>query len=358
MGKTIKKHKPTRNVVSRAALMNLNQLLPSRNDYTRREKCKALAESVKCRALVESVKRNTAELLNLCCKYSEEKNKSFRLAGESVESAGSTAHSKSGEQLASSYYLHKVFLGMMRNDIKEAEYSAFKEHFDNTVKVLGLINNIKKEHSSKSAQSMEMRHKHAKKLLVLDLDETLISSNECPPHNWDNTEIINFQLANGFTYTIYVKFRPFVFTFLEEMAKHFELAIFTASEKAYADAIINKLDPERTLISRRLYNTECDQLNGIFVKDMSKLGRNLKDVIIVDNTALCFAFQLENGVPILSYYGSGKEQDTELVDLMNFLLSLKDVEDVRTSIVEYFKWGKLCEHYKEREKVIESIFYE
>lgn len=36
----------------------------------------------------------------------------------------------------------------------------------------------------------------------------------------------------------------------------------------------------------RLFREHCTSLNGVFVKDMSKLGRDLKDVIIVDVTLI------------------------------------------------------------------------
>ena len=343
--------------ISKTKLMNLNQLLPSDKKYTNAIGSRN-STFMKSNPHIEHVRKHErTQLLNLCCKYSEEQNKSFRLAAEASDTHGSTANTK-GEAGKPSYYLHKVFIGMMDASNKETEYSAFKEHFENMRNVFGIINDMKDKKPKTVISSGEQRAKHGKKLLVLDLDETLISSNECPPHNWDNTQIVNFQLSNKFNYTIYVKFRPFVFDFLETMSKHYEIAIFTASEKAYADAIINKLDPERKLISKRLYNSDCDQINGIFVKDLTKLGRNLKDVVLVDNTVLCFAFQLNNGVPVLSYYGSGKSNDTELIDLREFLISIKDCADVRVPIADYFKWDKICEGFKDKEKVVESIFYD
>lgn len=353
----IQKKKKLAPKVSKTKLMNLNQLLPSDKKYPSAVGARN-SSFAKTNPHIEHVRRNEkTQLLNLCCKYSEEQNKLFRWAAEAADTLGSTTHTK-GEPTKPSYYLHKVFIGLMDPGNKETEYSPFKDHFENTRNVFGIINDMKDKKPKAAVNAAEMRAKHEKKLLVLDLDETLISSNECPPHNWDNTDVVNFQLANKFNYTIYVKFRPFVFDFLEAMSRHYEIAIFTASEKAYADAIINKLDPERRLISKRLYNSDCDQVNGIFVKDLSKLGRNLKDVILVDNTVLCFAFQLNNGVPILSYFGSGKGSDTELIDLKEFLISVKDCADVRVPIADYFKWDKVCESYKDKEKVVESIFYD
>lgn len=44
---------------------------------------------------------------------------------------------------------------------------------------------------------------------------------------------------------------------------------------------MDQLDTKRSC-SYRLFREHCTSLNGVFVKDMSKLGRDLKDVIIVD----------------------------------------------------------------------------
>jgi len=40
----------------------------------------------------------------------------------------------------------------------------------------------------------------------------------------------------------------------------------------------------------------------VYVKDLRVIDRNLNDMVLIDNAAYSYAFQLENGVPILSYY--------------------------------------------------------
>ena len=66
------------------------------------------------------------------------------------------------------------------------------------------------------------------------------------------------------------------------MAKYYEIVIFTAAVKDYADWIIDRLD-EQKVISYRLYRCSTTEQNGIFLKDLKKLGRNLSKTIIVDN---------------------------------------------------------------------------
>eukprot|EP00829_Urostomides_striatus_P020646 TRINITY_DN884_c0_g1_i3.p6 TRINITY_DN884_c0_g1~~TRINITY_DN884_c0_g1_i3.p6 ORF type:complete len:113 (-),score=33.27 TRINITY_DN884_c0_g1_i3:12-350(-) len=72
-----------------------------------------------------------------------------------------------------------------------------------------------------------------------------------------------------------VNFRPYVREFLEEAAKFFEIIVYTASEKDYADRIINILDPTKKLIKYRLFRNACIDFGGVYVKDLHALGRDL-----------------------------------------------------------------------------------
>jgi RNA polymerase II subunit A small phosphatase-like protein len=82
---------------------------------------------------------------------------------------------------------------------------------------------------------------------------------------------------------IFVSKRPGVDYFLKVMSQYFELVIFTASLSKYADPLMNQMDPS-SHCTMRLFREHCTYLNGVFTKDMSKIGRNLKDAIILDNS--------------------------------------------------------------------------
>lgn len=68
------------------------------------------------------------------------------------------------------------------------------------------------------------------------------------------------------------------------MSKYYELVIFTAGLKEYADWILNDFD-RSNFIKYRLYRNSCRFRKGVYVKDLSRLGRDLTKTIIVDNIA-------------------------------------------------------------------------
>lgn len=75
------------------------------------------------------------------------------------------------------------------------------------------------------------------------------------------------------------------------MAKEYEIIIFTASNPDYANKIIDHLDPEHNLVSFRLFRDDCIQIsNNCHIKDLRILNRNMKDIVLVDNSAYSFAF--------------------------------------------------------------------
>jgi NLI interacting factor-like phosphatase len=78
------------------------------------------------------------------------------------------------------------------------------------------------------------------KTLVLDLDETLVHCTVESVENADLTFPVHF---HGMTYTVHVRLRPHLYTFLEKIRGKFEVIVFTASQKVYANELLNRIDP-------------------------------------------------------------------------------------------------------------------
>jgi len=168
--------------------------------------------------------------------------------------------------------------------------------------------------------------------LALDLDETLV---HCSIQPLEKAEL-NFGVAfNGTEYKVYVRMRPYLAKFLRQVSQWFEIVVFTASQKVYADKLLNILDPKRRYIKHRVFRESCVCVDGNYLKDLTVLGRDIAKVAIVDNSVQAFGFQISNGIPIESWFDD--DDDQELLNLIPFLQKLKDVKDVRPLIAKTFR---------------------
>ena len=210
-----------------------------------------------------------------------------------------------------------------------------------------------------------------KKILLIDLDETLIHSDFSLEYLNDKKvkydTIIKFkETESDFEenyedyydmrrkklkhelfneekeYKVGVFIRKGAKEFLTEVSKYFVVGIFTASVKAYADAVIDYLDPDKSLIKFRLYRNNCINLNDkIFVKDLRIIrGVDIKDIILLDNSIYSFSAQICNGILVNSFFND--KNDIELYNVLNYLLSfLVKADDIRVINEQFFNFDRI-----------------
>ena len=66
------------------------------------------------------------------------------------------------------------------------------------------------------------------------------------------------------------------------MSRIFEIVVFTASQKLYADKVLDLIDPKKR-IAHRLYREHCVVINKTYyLKNLKILGRDLNQTVIVD----------------------------------------------------------------------------
>ena len=214
----------------------------------------------------------------------------------------------------------EIFMTNIIVDLKY--YSTFSSKNQNTIINTPYIN----EHPTKDYT------------LVLDLDETLIHFS------------INAQNEG------HLFFRPYLFHFLNAVSEYYELIIFTAGLKEYAKIVLDLIENRmgKKIFDYRLYREHTEPNDeGIFIKDLSKIGRNLQKIIIVDNTKENYELQNDNGIEIKSYYGF----DSKKMDLMedNIILDndkcLLELEKILIKIAEE-KPKNLCLILKKYQKEI------
>ena len=121
-------------------------------------------------------------------------------------------------------------------------------------------------------------HPSKRLTLVLDLDETLIHSSPtaCPDADFSIPSESQGQQSIS-----YVRLRPGLAVFLQRISRLYEIVIYTASVESYARTIITQFDTN-CLVTMLFTREHCHKVEGVWVKDLSKIGKNLGNVVLVD----------------------------------------------------------------------------
>ena len=168
--------------------------------------------------------------------------------------------------------------------------------------------------------------------IVLDLDKTLIYCEDEEDENYEEEEDEEKEeeVKNE------IILRPGLYEFLDSLMKlKCELIIFTSSKKQKADEYINKIEKNKKYFNKILYRDYCTLIGAAYVKDISKLGRDLSKTIIIDNDLGCFYLQQENGILIKSF--NGEKDDKNLFNLLNILQKIikSPFNDIRYELDKY-----------------------
>ncbi|KKY27999.1 putative nli interacting factor-like phosphatase [Phaeomoniella chlamydospora] len=163
-----------------------------------------------------------------------------------------------------------------------------------------------------------------RKCLVLDLDETLVHSSFKILNQADFTIPVEIE---GQYHNVYVIKRPGVDQFMKRVGELYEVVVFTASVSKYGDPLLDQLDIHQ-VVHHRLFRESCYNHQGNYVKDLSQVGRDLKETIIIDNSPTSYIFHPQHAVPISSWFSDA--HDNELLDLIPVLEDLAgtNVRDV------------------------------
>jgi Dullard-like phosphatase family protein len=192
------------------------------------------------------------------------------------------------------------------------------------------MNNIPEVKNLDNLDNLLPKKSCDKKTLVLDLDETLVHS-QFQPFEVPSDITLKIELEDEL-HDIHVMVRPGVKEFLENMGKIYEIVIFTASVSKYADPLLDIIDKEKNC-KFRLFREHCTPINTCFVKEIKRLGRQLKDIVIVDNSPMSYALNPENGLPISTWFDD--KEDRELYNISSILEFLSFVPDVRNYIHQF-----------------------
>ncbi|KAL4763409.1 putative general stress response phosphoprotein phosphatase Psr1/2 [Aspergillus foveolatus] len=170
-------------------------------------------------------------------------------------------------------------------------------------------------------------HLRDRKCLVLDLDETLVHSSFKVLERADFTIPVEIE---GQYHNIYVIKRPGVDQFMKRVGELYEVVVFTASVSKYGDPLLDQLDIHG-VVHHRLFRDSCYNHQGNYVKDLSQVGRDLRDTIIIDNSPTSYIFHPQHAIPISSWFSDA--HDNELLDLIPVLEDLAGTQVRDVSLV-------------------------
>ncbi|CAG9320717.1 unnamed protein product [Blepharisma stoltei] len=226
----------------------------------------------------------------------------------------------------------------------------YREHLFQTCQALKFIKRLQPasflQLNEKKINLPRKEGTEGKKTLVFDLDETLVHCNEVNK-KYKPDVILPIHFVTGEVINAGISVRPYTKECLEYASQNFEVIVFTASHQCYADRVLDYLDPNNELIHHRLYRESCIVTQGVYIKDLRIfLNRDLNDLIIVDNAVYSFAYQLDNGIPIISWFDD--KNDTELFNLIDYLKILQTVPDIREVNRKTFKLYSLAEESDEK----------
>ena len=184
----------------------------------------------------------------------------------------------------------------------------------------------------------------APRTLVLDLEETLVHA------VWERKK--------GWT----ILQRPGLQQFLDFASHYYEIVVFSSMNAGFTDPVMERVDPQRTRIAYRLGRADCKfTKKGVYVRDLSKLGRDLHNIVYVTASPETFELQPDNGIAVSKFKleeGGDEEEelravyDTELLDLIPFLESLAtanraNIPDVR-AVIKTYRGKNVGEEFRRR----------
>ncbi|XP_063687099.1 CTD nuclear envelope phosphatase 1A-like [Bolinopsis microptera] len=173
-----------------------------------------------------------------------------------------------------------------------------------------------------------------RKVLVLDLDETLVHSQNNNPYlirpQSQPDFVLRVEIERGHEpVKFYVNKRPHVDYFLDVVRQWYDIVVYTASIEKYGQQVINVLDNKRGIFQRRYFRQHCVlDSTSQYTKDLTMIKSDLSSVFIIDNSPSAYKNYPDNAIAVPTW--TKDRSDTWLLNLLPFLDGLRFCNDVRT----------------------------
>ena len=185
-----------------------------------------------------------------------------------------------------------------------------------------------------------------KRIALFDLDETLVHcTGDIKAGKVKYQHLIDISLPGKNAVKVGINLRPLWKETLDLIKKKYHIVVHTASHQAYADAVLDFMDPEKKYFKYRLYRNNCSLVDidnvKFYVKDLDIFNEyyDLKDIVIIDNSVLSFAYHLYNGIPIVPYYEGEDDNFLYVVGLyLDHIYKANDLREANKRLInlDYF----------------------
>jgi len=229
--------------------------------------------------------------------------------------------------------IHLVVKGKEEIITNYTNQQMIKDEKDYMIDCLKVLAKLKKEDLPRCKQKVNFNfppEENQKKIALFDLDETLVHCNNNEPGM--DGDVVSVKLPTNKIVKVGLNIRKNWQNALDLIMNHYHVVIYTASHPSYADAVLDYMDKENKYFKYRLYRSHCIQCDvdgfKFYVKDLDTLDKyyNLKDIVIIDNSILSFAYHLYNGIPIVPFIN--QPNDTELMFTAHYLISIANYDDL------------------------------
>ncbi|CAD8066789.1 unnamed protein product [Paramecium primaurelia] len=293
------------------------------NKFVTRVETKLISSPLKKKVIAIDTKIDMPTQIKPYSLTPQSRLQSFRIASPSQKPRSSSQNKRN-----EIYYLSKLQRAF---DTNGSDYFSrmYRQHFHQTYQ--GLNCRLFPQNNNDYNKSHKLPKKHQRQYtLFFDLDETLVHCNETPSIPCD--VVLEINVSKHQIVRAGINVRPYAKEMLKNLSNYFEIIIFTASHSSYAEKVCNYLDPDSNIISHRLFRDSCTQTNtSLYTKDLrlfcENTNRQLSQVALIDNASYSYAWQIENGIPILPFYDN--KDDRELIDLEKYLKNMIGVSDIR-----------------------------
>ncbi|AAS51965.2 ADR045Wp [Eremothecium gossypii ATCC 10895] len=173
--------------------------------------------------------------------------------------------------------------------------------------------------------------------LVLPLEDFFVHSEWTQQHGWRTAK------------------RPGADYFLGYLSQYYEIVLFSSNYMVYSEKVVEKLDPIRAFITYNLFKDHCVYKDGIHIKDLSHLNRDLGKTLIIDTDPNSVKLQMENAILAEPWDGKADDALLRYIPFLEYLVT-QPINDVRPILNSFKDRHHIPEEFAERVEKLRAKF--